>query len=222
VPEAAERAPSSSATSVAFTEEMKGYVAFGESDPVTGDSAGRRDDTALMFHLTIRMDDIDEFVGDRQHTGAATGWVDCPALGGRLPVSEGVFNLFVEEAPAVRRMLYRLFFTDGTGHDLTLVGHKEVRDDPGLDVWPDTSTLFTRVLQGHVRAADDATATVVAAGVLHIHLLDFARQLTTFRVDGPSGVDAAGGLMKFGRLFVGELWDVYGPGHVGNPKSAAP
>ena len=47
-------------------------------------------------------------------------------------------------------MLYRLFFRDGAGHPLTLSGHKLIEDNAGFDVWRDTTTLFTRVLRGHV------------------------------------------------------------------------
>ena len=79
-------------------------------------------------------------------------------------------------------MLYRLFFADAAGHPLTLTGHKVVEDDPGIDnVWSDTTTLFTSVLRGHVEAEDESQAELVASGILHIHPLDFARQMTTFR-----------------------------------------
>ena len=44
------------------------------------------------------------------------------------------------------------------------------------------------------------------------HLSDFARQLTTFRTSGPDGL---GTLLRFGRFFAGELWEVYGPDHPG-------
>jgi cholesterol oxidase len=108
-------------------------------------------------------------------------------------------------------MLYRLWFADGAGNPLTLSGHKNVKDDPGFDLWSDTSTLYTRILAGHVDAAGEGDAEVVAAGILHIHLTDFAHQLTTFRAQGPSPAAEAHGLSLFGRLFVGRLWDVYGP-----------
>ena len=109
-------------------------------------------------------------------------------------------------------MLYRLHFADAGGNPLTLVGHKDVHDDPGVDVWQDTSTLYTRILAGHVPpGADDGT--VVAAGVITIHVPDFLRQLTTFRTEGPDPVHA---MEAFGRLFLGQLWEVYGPSLVGS------
>ena len=92
----------------------------------------------------------------------AFGWVECDALGGRLAVERGVFNLFVDTEPGVKHMLYRLFFRDGVGHPLTMTGYKLVRDDAGFDVWQDTTTLFTRVLRGHVEDFDEDGAELVA------------------------------------------------------------
>jgi cholesterol oxidase len=54
---------------------------------------------------------------------------------------------------------------------------------------------------------------VVGAGVITIHLPDFLRQLTTFRTEGPHPAQAMEG---FGRLFLGQLWEVYGPSLAGS------
>ncbi|HZY58070.1 MAG TPA: alpha/beta fold hydrolase [Rubrobacteraceae bacterium] len=216
-------------TSIRFTEEMKGYIAFGESDYERGAQEGRKSDTYLMFHLTIEVDDLDRFAADPRREATAEGWVRCDDLGGKLPVEKGVFNLFVDEDdPALKRMLYRLFFRDGSGHPVTLAGFKVVRDDPGADVWPDTTTLYTRVLQGHIEAVDESTAGTIATGILHIGLLDFLKQLTTFRAEGPSPAARATALGRFGALFMGQLWQVYAQravrrarGRGGNSASAS-
>jgi cholesterol oxidase len=195
---------------VSFTEEMKGFVAFGERDFDLGYRSGRESRTALMFHLTITAEDIDEFIENREHEAVAEGWVQCDALGGKLPVKRGAFNLFVDregDRPS-KRMLYRLYFSDAAGHPLTLTGYKVVEDDPGFDLWRDTTTLFTRVLRGHLEAGAVEEPEIVASGIIHIQGLDFARQLTTFRCEPASRVDALG---RFGALFAGDLWDVYGP-----------
>ena len=195
---------------IRFTEEMKGYVTFGESDYERGAREGRRSGIRLMFHLSIEVDELDRFAADPRREATAEGWVGCDALGGRLPVEEGVFNLFVDdEDPAIKRMLYRLYFRDGAGHPVTLTGHKVIRNDPSADVWPDTTTLYTRVLQGHVDAPDEAAAQVVASGIIWISPLDFLKQLTTFRADGPSMAVRGAALAQFGALFAGQLWQVY-------------
>jgi cholesterol oxidase len=188
--------------SVRFTEEMLGHVTFGEEEYARGAQPSRDGAAALKFHLTIVIEDIERFGSDPRRSAGAHGHVACDALGGRLPVELGAFNLFVDTEPGVKRMLYRLFFRDGTGHPLTLTGFKLIENDAGFDVWKDTTTLFTRVLRGHVDDAGEAEAELVASGVLRIRARDFARQLTTFR-GGP------GGLLKFGSIFLGQLAEAY-------------
>jgi cholesterol oxidase len=193
-----------------FTEQMKGFVALGVDDPVTGHDQGRRTKDRLMFELTISVDDVDRFVAEPGHQGSATGYVESDLLGGRLDVERGWFNLFVEEDdPDQRQMLYRLWLRGPGGNPMTFTGVKEVRDEAGLDVWRDTSTLYVKILDGHYEPGDgsDDEAPVLAAGVITIHIPDFMKQLTTFRTWGDSRVGAMEG---FGRLFLGQLWDVYG------------
>jgi hypothetical protein len=196
-------------TSVRFTEEMLGHVTIGEADYNRGAAHDRPGAGALKFHLTIEVEDIARFESDPQREAEARGYVVCDVLGGKLPVERGVFNLFVDTEPGVKRMLYRLWFRDGVGHPLTLSGFKLVRDDAGFDVWRDTTTLFTRVLRGHVEADHEAGAELVASGVLRIRVRDFARQLTTFRADGRGAGAKLGALARFGKIFVEQLADAY-------------
>ena len=195
--------------SVQFTEEMLGHVTFGESDFARGAAPERDGAGALKFHLTIVVDDIERFGTDPTRRAGAHGYLDCDALGGRLPVEHGIFNLFVDTEPGVKRMLYRLHFRDGTGHPLTLSGYKLVKDDAGFDVWKDTTTLFTRVLRGHVDEQQEPSAEIVASGVLRIRIRDFARQLTTFRAGGEGAGARLGALAKFGTIFLGQLAEAY-------------
>lgn len=198
-------------SSLEFTEKMKGYVTLAEVDYDKGFRKGKADGTFLMFHLTISTDDVDRFFRDPQHEATTRGWVSCEALGGKLPVDSGIFNLFVDtDDPKLIKMLYRLYFADGVGNPLTLSGFKLVKDNPGFDAWADTSTLYTHLLRGHVEAGAEPTAEIVAAGIINIYLTDFARQLTTFRAHGGSVADRARAMGKFGRLFLGKLWRIYG------------
>ena len=196
-------------TSVRFTEEMLGHVTFGESDFARGAQPQRDGSAAFMFHLTIEVQDIDAFAHDPLRPATAVGYVKCDALGGRLPVEQGWFNLFVDVAPGVKHMLYRLWFRDGVGHPLTMTGFKLVSNDAGFDVWKDTTTLFTRVLRGHVAEGDDELADLVASGIIRIRVRDFAKQLTTFRSTAPSAGAGAVALGKFGAIFMQQLAQAY-------------
>lgn len=200
-----------------FTEKMIGAFAFGEKDYGDGYRRGRQagtDGGALMFRLTIGTDDVDSFGRDPRHGAVAGGYVASDILGGRMAVEEGLFNLFVDEGPRTRHMLYRLYFADSTGRPLTLAGYKDVKPGPLTKVWPETSTLYVRLLNGHV-AVDDggesATDALVGSGILRIRPLDFAWQLSTFRVNGPSLAGRLRALDSFGALFLSELWQVFGP-----------
>jgi hypothetical protein len=209
-------------TKLSFTEEMKGYFTLGEIDYDRGYREGRDSGTSIMFHLTITVNGVNRFVTRPEHdTNDVVGYIRSDVLGGELPVEEGTFNLFIDaQDPAQKRMLYRLFFRDGRGGRLTLSGFKIIKDDPGVDLWHDTTTLFTRVLNGRVSAEEEAAVAsdrqelgriVVGSGIIIIHFFDFLKQLTTFRTEGPTPSDRASAMSSFGRLFMGKLWDIYAP-----------
>ena len=98
---------------------------------------------------------------------------------------------------------------DGVGNPLTMTGFKLVKDDAGFDVWKDTTTLFTRILQGHVPEGEDGTAVILASGTIIIRARDFAKQLTTFRAGGPSVAAKLGAIAKFGLIFAQQLAEAY-------------
>ena len=197
-------------TQLRFTEEMKGFVAAGESDVEVGRVAAEAGGQRLMVHLTITLDGVRRFVADPGREGSAAGWIEWAAWPARRPVETGTFNLFVDaEDPTVKWMRYRLFATDPDGKMVTVSGFKHVRDDPGFDLWSDTSTLFTRVYRGNVSLEEEDSAEVLGAGVISVHLDDFLRQLTTFEVEATSQAERAEVLLRFGRFFMGKLWDIY-------------
>ncbi|MBV8774170.1 MAG: hypothetical protein JO166_17830, partial [Deltaproteobacteria bacterium] len=207
-------------TRLSFTEEMKGFWSVGEIDFARGLSSGQAAGTDLMFHLTITIDGVHAFVVRPEHdTSDLVGYVQSGIFGGKCDVEHGIFNLFIDDAdPSTKYMLYRLFFTDRAGRKLTLSGRKVVKDEPGSDVWRATTTLYTRILNGHItREIEDATARnpdamaamTVGVGIIIISLLDFQKQLTTFRVQAPTLPERFTALSEFARLFFGKLWDVY-------------
>jgi hypothetical protein len=177
---------------------MSGPIRFGELE--------QRESFPLVLELEVRIEDVDRFVSDPSHEAEIGGRIRCPALGGDLPVEDGVLNLFVESSvPGRRLMRYKVRFRDAVGHPLTLVGVKTVEDDRGFDAWKDTTTLETAIYAGHVDAVDEDPREheLVAAGTLRLSLFAFLQQLTTFRPV------LASPTLRFGRFFFGSLWDAY-------------
>jgi cholesterol oxidase len=191
--------------SVHFTEEMAGYVCLGAPDYAAGFHNGKEAGTRFKFHLTIGTHDLDAFLADPQHECDAIGYIAAPVFGGEhLPVVHGRFNLFAPGLTAGRTVMrYRLAFFSGDGQPLTMVGFKDVGNDPGLDAWRDTTCLFTRILEGDVEAEDDDAVPERARGLILIEPAMFARQLTTFR-----GHPVA--VIRFGAMFVRSLVKIYG------------
>ncbi|ODU04204.1 MAG: hypothetical protein ABS81_11325 [Pseudonocardia sp. SCN 72-86] len=176
---------------VRFRERMSGPVRIGN---------GATDRMTLA--LTATVPDAATFAdGDRVVDLA--GHVDCPGLGGRMPVTRGTLTLLPGDGPST--MDYRLDFADGTGRLLSLVGTKTVRHDAPFDLWPDTSTLAVEV---SVAGTDDPP---VVTGTLRLRPRSFLRLLTTMR---GTGADAGGrlrSLWSFGSFFAGRLGDIYLP-----------
>jgi predicted acylesterase/phospholipase RssA len=198
-------------TSLSFTEEMTGFAAAGTTDPQEGHDRGKQAQQRFHVKLTISMDDVDRFITDPRHEASVSGQVESPLLGGRRQVDRGTFNLLVhDDDPSRKQMLYRLFCQGADGQPRTISGRKTISDDEGLDAWPDTTTLHTRVYAGLVDAAAEAQAVPEAAGIIRIEPVAFLRQLTTFRAEGPTLGDRLSAINRFGVLFMGKLWDVYG------------
>ena len=193
-----------------FTEEMKGSVAAGAGD------------VPLRAHFTIDVADVNAFITDPQHEAALQGFIESPLIGGRADVQQGRFNLLVQTIdPSHKEMRYRAFCRRPNGTECTLAGVKRIEATaPHSDVWSATTTLYTTLFEGRIDAADEAGAVAIGSGIIRIGFFDFLQQLTTFKVEGPSPAARIQAMSRFGQLFLGKLWDVYGrqfagPGAIG-------
>jgi hypothetical protein len=197
-------------TELEFSEVMKGYVARDEVEYRKGYERGKNEGSKLSFNVTVKIEGVNRFIVNPQHEASITGSIEGSLIGGRCPIEKGVFNLLVDsENPSRKAMYYRLFLRTSDNRQLTLIGFKDVHDDKGADVWSDTTTLYVRLLEGFLEEHEDSTARILAAGILHIEMLDFLHELTTFRVRGPALADRTAAATRFGQLFLGKLWDVY-------------
>jgi hypothetical protein len=213
LPNAPPLRPRRDPTHLRFTERMGGTMAFCADTPERGARAGAESGTDLAVRLTVDVGGVRRFLADPRHGAQLTGWVISDALGGRLPVESGVFNLFVhEQDPKLRKMLYRVFFRDRAGHMLTLKGEKLVPRVSAPHIWRDPTTLFTHVLRGRIEPGGDADAEVAAAGIVRITPPGLLLQLLSFRASGPGRVRVVAGIGLVGRFFaffVGTLARIY-------------
>jgi cholesterol oxidase len=210
-------------TALWFTERLTGFVSTKPealADPPPGDpnaphvagaAAGRKDDSICSITVTIRTPDIDAFSKDPEQEAEVMGTVEAPAIDPNpMTVDRGRFNLLVPvgQSPAYKRMHYRLPVVTTGGRRLFFEGHKEVQDDPGVDVVADTTTLYVTIHEG------EENGPVMARGVIVISPADFARQLRTLDARGPDGSRDLGAIATFGRMFAKGLWGTHGlPGH---------
>jgi hypothetical protein len=192
-----------------FRETMSGPFSMGETDPRVGAKKGEA--TPITMNATVTIDDLEEFQSSPQHAGRLNGQLDFAPFGMAIPASRGVFKLFSPvEDPLMKYMVYELAFTHA-GQEYYLAGHKEVKDDPGFDLWKDTTTLYTTLHQG-----TDKNAPVVGAGILSLGMGDFLKLISTVSAIGSHGVkESASAVAAFGTFFLGKLWEQYGAGKIG-------
>ncbi|MGA6994371.1 MAG: DUF362 domain-containing protein [Candidatus Deferrimicrobiaceae bacterium] len=190
-----------------FQETMEGHVGIDESEPLAAFARGRRENTPLRFDVEIRIEDLGRFLRTTDHAAQLSGTVTFEPLGGRIPVRDGVFNLFsVDPRTGIRRMTYAFRFTAADGQQYFLHGHKEIHDDPGaFDVIPDMTTLITTLYRG-----PDAQAPVYAAGVLTFDLKKAPALVASMKVEGTNSLSQkVAAYTAFASFAYGALRDEY-------------
>lgn len=197
------------AAGLRFTEAMTGYIseqAKAAGTYETGFRLGKQSGSPLVFVLTLATDNVDAMGRDPQHPARSVGTIVAPALDPNpLLVAGGDFNLFVDQTDGSRRMKYRMQLVADGGRVYFFDGFKVIRDDPGIDVWPDTTTLYITVHDGPTDQAP-----VWGHGILHILPKDFASQLLTFHVTNARNKwQQMRAQTSFYRLFLGTLFETY-------------
>jgi cholesterol oxidase len=216
--------PVSAPVGVTFKEELSGYLAevaapaIGDDDAYEAAEIAGRPKISVSLKLKASIADISQFLHNDARTAQLSGTarVVTPNLVGDFDVW-GVLRLFPEgDDPASGRMEYNLHLLPqrAPGEDpqrprqevATLDGYKRVHDDPGPDVWRDTTTLFvTLTPQGPPKTP--------CHGALHMAMNRFlAAELPSFEVLGtadPARVLWA--LAAFNAYFFRSVQRVYVP-----------
>jgi choline dehydrogenase-like flavoprotein len=153
------------------------------------------------------------------------GLQDPKAIAAQRAAAEDYTTRVGRPGPRLARLMrYYLSFDEDRWR---LEGYKRMRQDPGVDAWRDTSSLFTRIGTPRRDANDNAqplgekdSIDVKAAGVVHVDLMGLLYdQLPSFKATGVGDpckdeVDAARAtwaVSKFAGFFFGTLQRIYVP-----------
>lgn len=192
---------------IAFREKMEGWFALHETDPKQGADAGKEQGSSMSLHASIYIRDLEAFMENTDHSGTMNGYLVFEDFDNYLPAKTGIFNLFVENDndTEIKRMIYEMSFSYDD-REYYLAGKKEVKDNPGLDLWKDTTTLNARLFEG-----SDSTGNIVGAGILTLEVKELVKLIKNMRaIDASGTAEKINLLANFGTFFLGELWDTYG------------
>jgi cholesterol oxidase len=193
-----------------FSEAMEGWFSTRvKDDYAVAARQGKADGSSFRLIATVISDDIELMMSEPDHAAKLIGTVKAPALSPEpLTLSNGEFYLFIKDPRQfnVRYMRYLGRLTAKDGATYYFEGHKIIHNDPGFDVWSDTTTLFITVYAGK-----DDTGAIVGKGIIEIHLKDLRQQLTTMRaLNAPNLGQRLSILARFGRFFTDQIFDIYG------------
>jgi hypothetical protein len=183
---------------------MCGMITMGVTDP----AAGFSDDAAIAMVLRaeVTIPNLPGFLKDPNHQGRWHAQGSIPVLGFEISSRDhsdfGLFRRAIHDGKGVRERVDDTEITVGE-NTYTMRGRKFVEPGPPWRVWPATTTLYVQLFDvgGHAP---------VAAGILHLSLRAFIRQLFSMRVTGKFWlIDKARQLFSFYRFFVSSLVKTY-------------
>jgi hypothetical protein len=206
----------STGVGITFSETMSGGLTLGATDPQSGYEQGKAAKTVFTMRGTITIPDVVKFANDPDHQGEITGNVSYPAFGDGIPCKNGIFKLFSPTTDSkLKLMVYELGFEFG-GKDYYMAGKKEVREDPVVDAWKETTTLYTLLHEGK-----DSSGNIVGAGILKLGVAELIGLVKSMHATNASNMEEkTKAVSQFGRFFMRELWDSY-VHHLTNHQSAA-
>jgi choline dehydrogenase-like flavoprotein len=176
------------------------------------------------FELNAHVRDIGAFLNDDHHRVQLSGTLTLPAnlvaaTTTEAKIEAGTLALLVAAARDQRLMIYHLPF-EIENNPWTLIGQKEIQDDPGFDAWLDASTLYVELCRDRVDLEDFldpkgqlVPPQVMARGILRLGLRDFAlnqlRGMKALGITDPARTIWT--LGSFGVFFFGEMQGAFAP-----------
>jgi cholesterol oxidase len=189
-----------------FSERMTGFLtpSSAEFAAAAEEARGRGHTAAAVYG--IMSPDLDAMIADPDRAAKLTGTLHIPALSpDPMTIFDGTFNLFVNvDGKAHKRMRYRMKLAAVDGKQYYFDGFKVVSDHGGIDVYSDTTVLHATVHE------NDKDGPVVAKGIMKISADDVLKLIKTMSAQDRDGRSSILERARFGKLFIGDLWDVYG------------
>ena len=196
-------------TEVRFSETLNGFVGFGATEFAAGLEQGQADGTALVLHLDICIEDLDEFLDLPEHRAKLQGSVECDRLGGKRPIELGTLQFLVDSGDPTRKQInYEISFQDERGVTVQLTASKNLTDQSQSGAWQEIATAFTKLSRSGGGESQTQPG-IIAAGIVKSSVLHDIEQLASIRVDAPTVAERAHALTRFGAFYFGRLWDVY-------------
>jgi predicted acylesterase/phospholipase RssA len=211
---------------VSFREQATGFLGYGALSPAAGETTGIEQKERISLDLAIRIPNVPRFVRDPAHTGEIRGTASITSLGDHDILDDSWYNVLILDPDDLdrleRRIIpYRLHLRSvRDGKDRTFDGgktcdadleHRRPHQKHGIRaLWPQTTTFEFDLYEGW--HPGELPAEPSARGRMYITLLDFLRQLTTYRGDANGLSTNVAAIARFQRMFVSHLWDVYAPG----------
>lgn len=194
-----------------FTEDAKGFISIDADSYESGFTKGKENNDFFMFHSDIVIEDLFTFNKNPSLPSPMYGWIYSNLFGGKVPYEKAYYNLYIDtDNPKHKYMKYRIHFKSKLSkEDYTFYGFKEVKDNSLCDLWKDTTVFYTRIYKGFTEREDDEG--VIAKGIIEIFMLDFLKQLTTFRPKGSDLFTNLEAFSGFNKMFLGTLYNIYAP-----------
>jgi len=188
-----------------FSEVMTGGFVLGATDPLRGEKQGNAQNTHLVLHCQVTIDDLQRFVDDPEHPGRLVCSLDFPPLNAGIPCDPGIFNLFrAANTSSERWMVYQCGFT-AKGQRYYVTGKKIVQHGHAAEVLQQITTLFTLLYEG-----TDAAGKISGAGTLHLGARSIADMAKSLHVtNAQNHLEVLRGLGMYLKLFLCELFQTY-------------